>query len=179
VDDKPEVVPARAGVPHFEIYSRGPEGVHWRLLSANNRDSGHSGSSFPDVDACRTALGELLGLLGELRPTYTLTAEHRWDWTLAHHDVVLARSARSFDRRLRCMAASEWFLHTAPAAVIRTALRIAPLRLADATLDIRRPFTLRPYLRYEAKLPLPGGKAAMPGGTEASVAGREGEGDGE
>lgn len=177
MDDKPGMARARVGVPHFEIYARGQEGVHWRLLSANNRDSGHSGSSFPDFDACRRALSELLEFLGELRPNYTLTADHRWDWTLTHGDVILARSSRSFDRRLRCMAASERFLHTAPLAVIRTALRNAPLRLTDATPDIRRPFTLRPYLRYEAKLPLPGGKVAMPGGTEANVA-SNGEGEG-
>ncbi len=172
MDGKPGA--ARVGIPHFEIYSRGQQ-VHWRLLSANNRDSGQSASSFPDVDACRSALGELLDLLDELRPLYTLTADHRWDWTLARNDVVLARSSRSFDRRLRCIAASEWFLRTAPAAVVRTALRIVPDRLTDASLDIRRSFTLPPHQRYQAKLTLPGGHVATPGGNEASVANREWE----
>jgi hypothetical protein len=178
MDDKPKKAPARVGGPHFEIYSRGQDGVHWRLLSANNRDGGHSGSGFPDFDACRTALDELLGLLGELRPTYNLTADHRWDWTLVRNDLVLARSARSFDRRLRCMAASEWFLETAPTAVIRSALRIAPLRLTDATPGIRPPFTLQPRLRYDTKLRLRGGKAATPGGDKPSVPSGEGEGEG-
>jgi hypothetical protein len=178
VDDEAGVTRARVWTPHFEIYSRGQEGVHWRLLSANNRDSGQSGSSFPDVDACRSALSELLRLLGELRPTYTLTADHRWDWMLARDDVVLARSSRSFDRRLRCISASEWFLRAAPAAVVRPSLRIAPVRLAEATLDIRRPFTLQSRQRYEAKLPFPGGNVAMPGGTGARVTGGEGEGEG-
>jgi hypothetical protein len=150
--------------------------VHWRLLSANNRDSGQSGSGFPHVEACLSALSELLGLLSELRPQYTLTANHRWDWTLVRDDVVLARSSRSFDRRLRCIAASEWFLRTAPVAVIGAALRVIPARLADATLDIPRPFTLPPHQRYQAKLSLPGGKVDKPGKSEAGMAGQEREG---
>jgi hypothetical protein len=164
------------GIPHFEIYSRNQGQVRWRLLSANNRDSGQSGSSFPDVEACLSALNELLGLLGELRPQYTLTANHRWDWTLIRDEVVLARSSRSFDRRLRCIAASEWFLRTAPVAVIGAVLRVIPDRLADATLDIRRPFTLPPYQRYQAKLSLPGGKVDKPGKNDAGMAGGEREG---
>ena len=167
---------ARVGIPHFEIYSRGPGQVYWRLLSANNRDSGQSGSGFPHVEACQSALTELLGLLAELRPQYTLTANHRWDWTLVRDDVVLARSSRSFDRRLRCIAASEWFLRTAPVAVIGAVLRVIPARLADATLDISRPFTLPPNRRHQAKLALPGGKADMQGKGDAGMAGQEREG---
>ena len=167
---------ARVGIPHFEIYSRGQAQVHWRLLSANNRDSGQSGSGFPSVEACKSALNDLLGLLGELRPQYTLTANHRWDWTLIREGVVLARSSRSFDRRLRCIAASEWFLRTAPVAVIGAALRVIPERLADATLDIRRPFTLPPHPRYQAKLALPGGKVDIQGKNDAGMADQEREG---
>jgi len=145
-------------VAHFEMYSLrsgNGDGVHWRLLSANNRDSGQSGSGFPDVDACRCAIDKLLELLGVLRPSFTLTADHRWHWTLALNDEVLARSSRSFDRRLRCVAASQWFLRTAPNATIRLTLRVARIPLPDTTVDIRRPFTLGPNQLHRPPLGLP------------------------
>jgi hypothetical protein len=133
---------ARIEVAHFEMYSRGQQGVFWRLLSANNRDSGQSGLGFPDADACRASIDRMLSLLGELRPIYTLTPDHRWHWTLALGDEVLARSSRSFDRRLRCVAASQWFLRAAPNATIRAALRVVRAVLPDdATVQIARPFT--------------------------------------
>lgn len=144
--------PHPGGVAHFEMYSRGGGAVYWRLLSANNRDSGHSESGFADVDACRRGLNILLDLLDELRPSYTLTADHRWEWTLARDDVVLARSSHSFDRRLRCVAASEWFIRTAPLATVSTAVRAALDPPPHVTLDIRQPFTPVPYDRYRAKL---------------------------
>jgi len=133
---------ARVEVAHFEMYSRGHQGVYWRLLSANNRDSGQSGRGFADADACRAAIDRMLSLLGELRPLYTLTPDHRWHWTLALGDEVLAKSSRSFDRRLRCVAASQWFLRAAPNATIRTALRVVRVLLPeDAAVQIPRPFT--------------------------------------
>jgi hypothetical protein len=144
--------PHSGGVAHFEMYSRGREAVYWRLLSANNRDSGHSGSGFADVNACRRGLDSLLGLLDELRLSYTFTADCRWEWTLARDNVVLARSSHSFDRRLRCVAASEWFIRTAPLATINTAVRAVLDPPPHVTLDIRQPFTPLPYDRYRAKL---------------------------
>jgi hypothetical protein len=143
-------------IAHFEMYSlRSDSEVHWRLLSANNRDSGQSGSGYPDVEACRGAIGTLLGLLAVLRPSYTLTSDHRWHWTLAHSDEVLARSSRSFDRRLRCVAASQWFLQAAPSATVRTTLRVARAPLPDATVAIRRPFTPGPNQLHRPPLAFP------------------------
>jgi hypothetical protein len=144
-----------AGIAHFEMYSRGRAGVHWRLLSANNRDSGQSASGFTDIDACRSGLDRLLGLLDELQPMYTLTTGQRWEWTLVLRDVPLARSSRSFDRRLRCGAAIEWFIRTAPLAAIRTTPRVAIARLPEVTGAIRQSFTPAPYQRYRANLAWP------------------------
>lgn len=128
--------------------------MHWRLLSANNRDSGQSGSGFPDVDACRSAIGRLLGLIGELRPLYTLAPDHRWHWTLSLNDEVLARSSRSFDRRLRCVAASQWFMAAAPNASIRTALRMGRAYLPDhGSADVRQPLTPPSAQLYPPDLP--------------------------
>lgn len=130
METKPGAVGPHIEAAHFEMYSRGRDSVYWRLLSANNRDSGQSGTGFPDADACQSAIARMLSLLSELRAVYTLTADHRWHWTLALSDEVVARSSRSFDRRLRCVSASEWFRRVAPGAAIRTGLRVARMPLS-------------------------------------------------
>jgi hypothetical protein len=158
-------------IAHFEMYSlRSASEVHWRLLSANNRDSGQSGSGYPDVEACRGAIDKLLEVLATARPSYTLTADHRWHWTLAHGDEVLARSSRSFDRRLRCVAASQWFLQAAPSATIRTTLRVARAPLPDVTVGIGRPFTPTPGQLHRPPV-------ALPKTTKSGLNGAVGAGD--
>jgi hypothetical protein len=111
------------GVAHFEMYSlRGT--VRWRLLSANNRDTGQSATGFRTAVECRAELEKMLAVIGDLQPLHTVTANQRWEWQLVLGDVVLARSSRSFDRRLRCEAACHWFVRVAPAAAINDSLRV-------------------------------------------------------
>jgi hypothetical protein len=165
MDAKSGAVRPHAEVAHFEMFSRGYDGVHWRLVSANNRDSGQGGSGFPDVESCRSAIDRMLSLLGEMRPLYTLAPDHRWHWTLALNDEVLAKSSRSFDRRLRCLAASQWFLRAAPNASIRGALRVARARAPDqGTADLRRPFTPPADQIYSPDPPSPVGDIVGLGG---------------
>jgi hypothetical protein len=111
------------GVAHFELYVLHGT-VRWRLLSANNRDTGQSAGGFATVEACRAELDRMLRVIGELQPLHTVTANQRWEWRLALGDVVLARSSRSFDRRLRCAAACDWFIRVAPAAAISDSPRV-------------------------------------------------------
>jgi hypothetical protein len=125
--------------PHFEIYSVGPS-VRWRLLAANNRDSGQSAVSYPDADACRAGLAGFLDALGELEPHLVSIAGQVWQWRLALGDQVLAQSSRSFDRRLRCEAACDWFVRMAPVAAIGTTLRVALARIPD---DVASAFAAR------------------------------------
>lgn len=124
---------------HFEIYSVGPT-VHWRLLAANNRDSGQSAVGYADVDACRAGLAGLLDALGELQPHLVSIAGQLWRWRLALGDQVLAQSSRTFDRRLRCEAACDWFIRMAPVAAIGTTLRVVLARIPD---DVASAFAAR------------------------------------
>jgi hypothetical protein len=117
------------GAVHFELYARPPGGVHWRLLSANNRDAGHSGSGFPDVAACLADLETMLAHLADLKPVYSFSGQ-RWSWALGLGEQVVAKSSRSFDRRVRCVAACERFIRTAPLALVSPVLgRRRPARL--------------------------------------------------
>lgn len=114
---------SRGAGTHFEMYLL-DQTVRWRLLSANNRDSGQSAESFADAESCRAALDHLLAVIKELQPLHSLTADQRWEWKLSLGNVVLARSSRSFDRRLRCEAACDWFVRMAPSAAISSTLRV-------------------------------------------------------
>lgn len=132
-----EVTRPRAGRPHFEMYSIN-QLVRWRLLSANNRDSGQSPVGYPDAETCRAGLDYLLSVIGDLQPVHMLAKGQRWEWQLVLDGAVLAKSSRSFDRRLRCDAACAWFVQMAPMAAIGVNLRVVVDRyhgeVAAATL---------------------------------------------
>jgi hypothetical protein len=119
------VVPSesQAEPAHFEIYSV-REAVHWRLLSRNNRDGGQSSYGFADAAACRLGLARLMQVVDQLQPQHVLGRDNRWNWALLLGDEILARSSHSFDRRIRCVAACDWFYRTAPLATIRDGLRV-------------------------------------------------------
>jgi hypothetical protein len=114
--------PRQAGPAHFELFSLRAE-VHWRLLSRNNRVGGQSRTGFADAAACRLGIARLLELLPQLQAQHVLT-QNRWNWSLVLGDETLARSSHSFDRRIRCIAASDWFYRTAPLAAISDGLRV-------------------------------------------------------
>jgi hypothetical protein len=117
------VLPRSAGPAHFEIYSVRDQ-VRWRLLSRNNRDGGQSSSGFADAAACRLSISRLRDVVDHLQPQHMLTADNRWNWALLLGDEILARSSHSFDRRIRCVSACEWFYRTAPLATIGDGLRV-------------------------------------------------------
>lgn len=123
---------------HFDIYSLG-QVVRWRLLAANNRDSGQSAVGYADAEACREALARLLGALAELQTHHLRTPDQRWQWQLALGHEVLAQASRSFDRRHQCETASTWFIRMAPLAVIGTTNRVVVVRrpsVADSASDL-------------------------------------------
>jgi hypothetical protein len=123
--------------------------VRWRLLAANNRDSGQSAVDYPDVDACRAGLASLIGGLGELQPHFVSTAGQVWQWHLARGDQVLAQSSRSFDRRVRCEAACDWFIRMAPVAAIGTTPRVVLARIPD---DVASAFAARSLRLQSAEI---------------------------
>ncbi|HYK27505.1 MAG TPA: hypothetical protein VEV61_06010 [Streptosporangiaceae bacterium] len=117
-----EVLPAQALPGYFEIFTLHGQ-VHWRLLSRNNRDSGQSGLPFSDRKACQLGIARMIEVMPELQPQHTLT-DNRWNWALQVDGEVLARSSHSFDRRIRCVAACDWFRSAAPLAAIRDGQRV-------------------------------------------------------
>jgi hypothetical protein len=160
----------RAGPGHFEMYSLGQGGVHWRLLSANNRSAGRSASSYPDVEACRSGLERLLSVIKDLQPSHLLSLDHRWEWQLANGDTMVARSSHSFDRRLRCVAACDWFIRMAPLAGIPNTVRVifdaspraGAEALAEAGTVVRLPLMPDRYARYRVNI-----SSLVPGSTRA------------
>ena len=142
---EPVALPRQAEPAHFEIYSVRDQ-VHWRLLSRNNRDGGQSSAGFADAAECRLGLARLIEVVDQLQPQHMLTSDNRWNWALLLGDEVLARSSHSFDRRIRCVSACEWFYRTAPLATIREGLRI--VRGGAASRSAARPDRLDDNLGF-------------------------------
>jgi len=117
-----ETLPRPALPGYFEIFSLNGL-VHWRLLSRNNRDSGQSALPFSDRKSCELGIARLIEAMHDLQTQHTLT-DNRWNWALLLDGEVLARSSHSFDRRIRCVAACDWFRSTAPLAAIRDGQRV-------------------------------------------------------
>ncbi len=117
------VVPPRPASGYFEIFSLNGQ-VHWRLLSRNNRNGGRSITPFPDLESCQLGIARLIEVIPQVRRQQMLTADNRWNWALLLGQQVLARSSQSFDRRIRCAAACEWFCRAAPLATIRAGQRV-------------------------------------------------------
>lgn len=139
-------LPTQAAPAHFEIFSLRDE-VHWRLLSRNNRVGGQSGAGFADAPVCRLGIARLLDVLPQLQAQHVLT-QNRWNWAFILGDEILARSSHSFDRRIRCMSASEWFYRTAPLAGIRDGLRV---------VRVAAPGSARPGDRVSSAVKIPDG----------------------
>jgi hypothetical protein len=123
-------LPRQSEPAHFELFSVRNE-VHWRLLSRNNRSGGRSSTGFASAAACKLGIARLVDALAELQPQHVLTADNRWNWALLLGDETLARSSHSFDRRIRCVAACDWFYRTAPEATIRDGLRVVRAAVTD------------------------------------------------
>jgi hypothetical protein len=117
-----ETLPPPALPGYFEIFTWNGL-VHWRLLSRNNRDSGQAAFPFSDRKSCEDGIALLIESISELQPQHTLT-DNRWNWALLLDGEVLAKSSHSFDRRIRCAAACDWFRGTAPLAAIRDGQRV-------------------------------------------------------
>ncbi len=120
-------VPELAGVPEqgggirprFQIFWVGG-GYRWRLLGANNRESGRAARGFARVELARDDAEDVRRLvvadaveveLASLRGTH-------WTWRLSAGAAVRAESVRRYGRRTECERGLARFLAIAPDAVV-------------------------------------------------------------
>ncbi len=125
----------------FQLHTWGREGVvNWRLLGGNNRDLGRGFEPFPDAEACRLGIKNLLARLDQTETSLLRTEASRWEWRLRQDGQVVARSGHTFDRRTRCEQASLLFLSLAPLAETTEATSVARVHHASVVVPRGRPF---------------------------------------
>jgi hypothetical protein len=131
-----------AALIRFQLYTWGRDSVvNWRLLGGNNRDLGRGFESFPDTEACRLGIKNLLAGLDQTETSLVRTEASRWEWRLRQDGQVVARSGHTFDRRTRCDQASLLFLSLAPQAeATETTSVAARVHHASVVIPRGRPF---------------------------------------
>jgi hypothetical protein len=102
--------------------------VRWRLLSGNNREIGRGAESFSDAETCRIAVKDLQATVEELESTIRRDVGHVWIWQLGLGDRLVATSAHSFDRMIRCDRGLAQFRDEMRIAAIGTGLMISQTR---------------------------------------------------
>jgi hypothetical protein len=114
---------------HIQLFSRIATGpVRWRLLSGNNRETGRSADSFPDVETCRIAVKDVQNTLDDLQPSVRRTNSNEWAWQLTRNGQLVVVSGRGFDRLIRCEQGLEQFLRTVRDAEIGAPLMVSHAR---------------------------------------------------
>ena len=91
--------------------------VHWRLLSANNRQLGRSAHAFPDASGALTAVARLAAALLDAEPEVVLLGRrYGWGWTVTLAGEVEAISGRGYERSGLAGHALHLFLTGLPSA---------------------------------------------------------------
>ncbi|MBV9593888.1 MAG: hypothetical protein JO147_08875 [Actinobacteria bacterium] len=144
-----------AGRAHFQMYAADARSdVHWRLLSANNRDLGRGVVGYRDPESCLLSIKLIVISLDGLEMQVRRRESSEWRWTLGTDGEAIVVGAHGYDRQVRCHQAVRQFLDCAstasvsPAVVVSgarrwgtasSALAAAPVRtrpIASARLDI-------------------------------------------
>ena len=102
--------------------------MHWRLLSANNRQLGRSLSRYADEAGARTAAAHLVDDLAAAEPLVErLPGPTRWVWSIWAGRRVLAVSGRSYEMRRSAARGLDLFLdHAAVADAPEVADTVVP-----------------------------------------------------
>lgn len=99
--------------------------IRWRLLAGNRRSLGTSGSEHVDVEGAVGQLGRLMAGTERAR-TRLLAAEGnggQWRWELELDGELVARSSRTYLRRIECELAADQFLRLAAGASVAPEVR--------------------------------------------------------
>ncbi len=126
--------------PQIQLFvDRTGAGYNWRLLAANNRETGRGTSLHLDERACRDEIRRLQCASHRLVARARRASLGRWSWELALDDVVVAASTHTFDRMIRCEQ-----------VVATVAARLAAAPIAAGVIDSglrRRTASIRPTPR--------------------------------
>ena len=104
---------------YVQLFARAEDMPYaWRLLGGNNRETGRSAGTFPDVPAARAAVAQFQRELDSYHSRLDRLEHNQFTWLLLRGDTPVAASGRSYDRQVRCEQALSSFLR---------AIRTAPI----------------------------------------------------
>jgi hypothetical protein len=105
----------RPAVHVFQLYTTvGVAGVRWRFLSPNGRGLARSPLGYPSVDDASAGLAQAIAALPDVSVVVRPTSDNRWRCRLALDGEPLVLGAGAQDRRVRCEAAWQRFVDSAP-----------------------------------------------------------------
>lgn len=103
-------------------------GIHWRLLSGNNRDVGRGQHAYLDVESAVVAIKQLQQLVTEFDQRVRRIATSRWRWELLLGEKLAITSGHAFDRQIRCEQGMVQFLAVFDLAPIGDGLMVSGSR---------------------------------------------------
>lgn len=139
----------------------------WRLVAGNNRLLGRSPGTYDREDLCREAVSRLVTDLAQAAPGQApLSRPGNWSWQLAlrfvdHPPLVLAVSARSYERQRESRFSLENFLAAVPIAAVAATVAVRPRTRQLLRTDL----TLPPVVIQGQELARDGGRAIRPRNT--------------
>lgn len=86
----------------FQFFTRRPDAVEWRLISANNWELGRSATPVGSLEDCLTIVLDLSATIDGLVDEVLADPRGGWRWRLLRDGVAVAVSSRSFLRRVEC-----------------------------------------------------------------------------
>ncbi len=105
----------RPAVHVFQFFATaGIDGVWWRFLSPNGRGLARSPQGYPTLDDASTGLSQAIAVLPDTSVIVRPTPDNRWRWRLDLDGEPLVLGAGAQDRRVRCEAACQRFVDSAP-----------------------------------------------------------------
>ncbi|MCY7373551.1 MAG: hypothetical protein LH461_07620 [Spirochaetaceae bacterium] len=107
----------------YQLFTRFPRAVEWRLISANNRELGRCTEPFLDLGSCTTAVERLREGIDSADEVVAQDPSGRWRWRLSFEDLPVAMSCRAYLRRVECTSTLLQFRKTASGAVLVPRLR--------------------------------------------------------
>jgi hypothetical protein len=123
------VIPPTTARGHIQLFSRTDRSpVRWRLLSANNRETGRGVESYRDVESCRVGIKDLQSVIDDLDAAVRRLGTKEWAWQLTRDGEPVIVSSRGFDRMIRCEQGLTHFLEQVRAAEIGTGVMISNAR---------------------------------------------------
>ncbi|WP_427889117.1 hypothetical protein ACQHIV_37730 [Kribbella sp. GL6] len=102
----------------------------WLLASPNNRELGRGANGWPSYQACRDDVTRVQGGIGQVESSMATDAIiGQWTWRVSLADIVVARSARYYQRERECRYSLNAFLTAVPTATLVDGVRqIDPAR---------------------------------------------------